>query len=181
MTLPELPPPTPQELALLSIKSSVEKIQRELASLREAVATYAVNVINARDEIKDEISLLRDDLTKTRDHRVQMEEQQINTQLQRMEQDANELRKKLEEVQKTKGPGVDSEKIEQVADRVFTKKAEDNEKTKQLEQRTRFQKNKDAAVTAIVVTFAVGAAITLFVVLLPALIKFLETLAAGLQ
>lgn len=176
-----LPPPSPQEIAILSIRQSVNKIEREIISLREAVATYAVNVIETRDAITREISDLRTDLAKTRDYRFQKEEQQINAQLERVEHDANELRKQLEEVQKAKSTGGTSEKIEAVATRVFTRQAEEAQKTQQLKTKTVWEKRKDAAATAIIVTFAVGAAVALFVLLLPPFIKFLQALAQGLQ
>jgi len=179
MTNP-LPAPTEQEKAILSIKKSVGKIESELVSLRETVAIYARNVIDARSEISGEIALLRDDLAKSRDYRFSLEEQQINSKLQQVERDANDLRKQLQEVQQAKETNTkDTADIEQIAQKQFVRQNEEAQKTKQLETKTKFERRKEVAINAAIGSTAVLVIGILIKLLIPVLETFLRALAAG--
>ena len=181
MTNP-LPSPTEQEKAILSIKKSVGKIESELVSLRETVAIYARNVIDARAEISGEITLLRDDLAKSRDYRFSLEEQQINSKLQQVERDANDLRKQLQEVQQAKETNTkDTADIEQIAQKQFVRQNEEVQKTKQLETKTKFEKRKEVAINAAIGFLAVVIVGVLVKELVPVFDAFLQAIASGIK
>lgn len=177
----QLPPPTKQEVLLLSIKRSADKIELELGALRETMALYAKNVLDTKSQIVEEIASLRSDLAKSRDYRFDQEEQKINGQLEQVERAAQELRKQLEQVQNAKSSGATSERIQAIAERTFTKQVQETEQKEQTEIKTRWEKRKETAINAAIGFVAVIIVGALLVLVVPAVIEFLQTILARLH